>query len=312
MMKWQFFSQDFLFSTEDKQDKIYHIWLEENTVKGELLYEGNLNFNQQYPIEGIGYYENENIKKIYWTDNLNSPRYINIATLENRAEWTNNSFEFVKDLNLQEEIDVIKSTKEYGEFPSGVIQYVFTYYNQYGDESNIFKTSDLYYTSFESRGGSPEEKVTNSFKITLKYTDENFDHLRIYSIFRTSLDDTPVVKIVTDQPIKTKNIIRLKGENIPIPVVDGMQQLTLTDLDNLYTVNKYNGMVVKPLKNQPYYVTDSYGSYIPSDGFIFHIYDLEITNLNYLVDNGLKKAFHCVLPDEGPEIEVVCRRYGNY
>lgn len=303
------FSQDFLFSTEDKQDKIYHIWLEEDTVKGELLYEGNLNFNQQYPIEGIGYYENENIKKIYWTDNLNSPRYINIATsLENRAKWTNNSFEFVKDLNLQEEIDIIKSTKEYGEFPSGVIQYVFTYYNQYGDESNIFKTSDLYYTSFESRGGSPEEKVTNSFKITLKYTDENFDHLRIYSIFRTSLDDTPIVKIVTDQPIKTKNIIRLEGENLPIPEIGGVQQVTLTDLDNLYTVNNYDG-AVKPLKNQPFYVTESYGGYIPSDGFIFHIYDLEITNLNYLVDDGLKKAFYCVLSEPGPQVEVVCRRY---
>jgi len=47
-----------------------------------ILYNGNLNFSVNCPIECLGVYENEVIQKVYWTDGLNQPRLINIVKTE--------------------------------------------------------------------------------------------------------------------------------------------------------------------------------------------------------------------------------------
>ena len=172
-------------------------------LTGKLLYKGNLGFSTDYPIETLVSYESENIQKVYWTDNKNQPRVINIASaMDYKTEkYNDSSFDFVQELALKEEVYV---TKLYGagEFPPGVIQYAFTYYNRYGQESNIFYTTPLQYISYVDRAGSPEEKIANCFKIQVNRVDKNFDYIRVYSILRTSKDATPVVKRVQDLEIK--------------------------------------------------------------------------------------------------------------
>lgn len=110
------------------------------------------------------------------------------------------SFNFVSTLKLQEKVEVRKSYGE-GSFAPGVIQYAFSYYNQYGQESNIFYTTPLQYISPSERGASPEEKVANIFTIRITDLDRRFDYLRVYSIHRTSIDEVPTVTRVTDIPI---------------------------------------------------------------------------------------------------------------
>lgn len=83
-------------------------------------------------------------------------------------------------------------------FAPGVIQYAFSYFNRYGQESNIFYTSPLNYISHEVRGASPEDSVSISFSIEMQKLDPNFNYVRIYSIHRTSIDSTPTVKRVAD------------------------------------------------------------------------------------------------------------------
>lgn len=92
-------------------------------------------------------------------------------------------------------------------FSPGTVQYAFTYFNKYAQESNIFYTTPLFYTSATgNRAGSPEDKVANSFRIVIENVDTTFDHLRIYSIHRTSLDAIATVKIVEDiEIIKNEN-----------------------------------------------------------------------------------------------------------
>lgn len=190
-----------LFTTGDK-DCIYRLQNKGEYFEGKLLYEGNLNFSTDYPIENIGVYENDNIQKVYWIDGLNQSRVINIvATDDVRAKWDDNSFNFVQDLSLKETVTVVRNDLASGSFSSGVIQYAFTYYNKYGQESNIFYTSPLEYISFASRGASPEEKVSNSFTITIEDADTRFDYVRVYSIHRASIDATPNVLNVVDIPI---------------------------------------------------------------------------------------------------------------
>ena len=49
------------------------------TQKIALLYNGDLNLSEEHPIEAIANHENEEMQSIYWTDNFNPPRKINVA-----------------------------------------------------------------------------------------------------------------------------------------------------------------------------------------------------------------------------------------
>jgi hypothetical protein len=188
--------------TKGTNDNIYRLENKGTYFETILLFSGNLNFSTDYPIENIGVYENDNIQKVYWIDGLNQSRVINIVATDSvRAKWDNDSFNFVQDLSLKETVTVTRNDLASGSFSSGVIQYAFTYYNKYGQESNIFYTSPLEYISFASRGASPEEKVSNSFTLTIENADTRFDYVRVYSIHRASIDATPNVLNVVDIPI---------------------------------------------------------------------------------------------------------------
>ena len=180
-------------------DRIYKLWFNNGVLTGKRLFRGNLGFNYKHPIETISFYENADIRKVYWTDGLNQPRVINIAAASDVvSKWNTDSFNFVRTLSLKEEITIERNIVANGSFAPGVIQYAFTYFNKYGQESNIFYTSPLYYISYNNRGASPEDKVSNSFNIEVVNVDRRFDYIRIYSIHRTSINATPDVRRVVD------------------------------------------------------------------------------------------------------------------
>lgn len=190
------------------EDKIYKLWFKDKDLCGKKLFSGNLGFNYRYPIETLEFYENQDLKKIYWTDGINQPRVINTAAAETTINnWTNRSFDFVVSLNLQEEVTVNKITTSSGMFAPGVVQYAFTYVNRYGQESNIFYTTPLYYISYSNRGGNPTDKVNNSFEITIKNIDTEFDYVRIYSIQRTSINGVASVRQIVDLSADENNKI---------------------------------------------------------------------------------------------------------
>ena len=170
---------------------------------GELLYVGNLNFRYYKPIETLPIYENEDILKVYWTDGFNQPRMINVAASEEaRALWSDDYFNFIRELSYN---DTFSVTKHYsgGYFQPGTIQYTYAYYTKYGQITNLVNVTPLYYISFVDRGGKADETTSNSFEITLENPDKNFEYVRIFSIQRTSLDAAPIVKKVVDLPINS-------------------------------------------------------------------------------------------------------------
>lgn len=172
-------------------------------MEQEVLFEGNLKLSTEHPLETLVSYESDLVQKVYWTDGINQPRVINVAAKEQKKignTYIDTQFDFVPTLQLKEEVSVQKLFESSGMFAPGVIQYCFTYYNKHGQESNIFHTTPLLYISHRDRGASPEDKVANSFKITVKDVDTTFDYLRIYSVQRTSLDATPIVRRVQDIP----------------------------------------------------------------------------------------------------------------
>lgn len=185
-------------------DSIYRLEIVDNELITTQLFEGSLNFDTKYPIETLGVYENENIQKVYFIDGKNQARVINIledytAKYDDIIKYKATAFDFVPELQLNESIS-IKKIIGTGEFPQGTIQYVFSYYNKNGRQSNLFYQSPLQYLSYAS-GISPEDKVNCSFKLKIYNPDKQFDYLRIYSIIRTSQDATPTVKRVIDLSI---------------------------------------------------------------------------------------------------------------
>lgn len=125
--------------------------------------------------------------------------------LNHKGLYKEDSFNFARTLELKETVQVRKIIGQ-GVFSPGTIQYAFSYYNKYGQESNICYTTPLYYISPEDRGGSPEERIANVFELSIEHVDRNFDYLRIYSIHRTSIDAVPAVKIVEDIPITSDTV----------------------------------------------------------------------------------------------------------
>lgn len=188
-----------LFTTTETTDGIF---LYDSELSQILLYSGNLNFSVDNPLETLGVYENEDIQKVYWVDDINQPRVINIKAPENiRSKWLDSSFDFIPELALQESVSVEAISKS-SLFAPGVIQYAFSYYNKYGQESNIFDVTPLCYLAYNNRGANPEEIIKDrAFKIKINNLDTIFDYIRIYSIHRTSLNSTPTVKRIIDLPI---------------------------------------------------------------------------------------------------------------
>lgn len=190
------------------KDRIYKINIKNNRLEsrkniliGELLYEGDLNLDALHPIETLSVVENEDVKKVYWADGKNQPRVINInETTE--IPYDNNSFDFIQNVNLEGGNAIVTKTELGGGiFPAGVIQYALTYFNDYKQESNIFYISPLLYSTHSNRGADADDKISNSFNIVVIKPDIRFKYVRIYSIMRTSIDATPLVKRVIDLPI---------------------------------------------------------------------------------------------------------------
>lgn len=239
-----------LFTIDDSLNYIYKVQYNEadSTFSSTLLYSGNLNFNINYPIETLGIYENENIQKVYWTDGLNQPRMINI--MSDISTFTDTSFDFVRTIKLNEQITIEKTNNYSGSFPSGIIQYSFSYFNRYGQESNIFHTSPLYYISYEDRGGGPEDTIGNNFSITIKNPDTSFEYIRIYSTIRTSENSDVEAKKVVDLAIPKEGDINyidtgIEGESIdPTTLLyiggEEISSYTMTHKDNTLFLGNIN------------------------------------------------------------------------
>lgn len=261
------------------EDRIYKLWFNNKVLTGEKLFRGDLGFNYKHPIETISFYENTDIRKVYWTDGLNQPRVINIAAASDVvSKWNADSFNFVRTLNLNEEVTIERDIVANGSFAPGVIQYSFTYFNKYGQESNIFYTSPLYYISYNNRGAGPEDNVGNSFSINISRADTRFDYIRVYSIHRTSLNATTECKIVTDLAIPESGDVSYTDNGISGSTIDPTELLYVGGEEVVFgtMTQKDNTLFLGDIKTKRKILDSTIRSYFKGKSITFSIYNKSI------------------------------------
>lgn len=181
-------------------DKIFLCTYDNGKFTYWYLYDGNLNFDAASPIESVVYYESEEVQKIYWVDGRNPLRMMNfMASDDVRDKWEDNSF----DVNRKVEYGVVANISKDNSGSSranGTVQYLLTYYDEYGAESGIAWISDLVYLSPFGHGGSADGYNNNCIKIVFaaKTLDTTFSSFRVYSIFRSIEDGGTVAYRVGD------------------------------------------------------------------------------------------------------------------
>lgn len=305
---------------EDKQDKVCdHIYLitaekSNRVVEGNNdiianvfeYFRGNLGFSTEYPIESTVYFENEKIKKIYWVDGIHPMRYANIADKNGDKPWTSNLlFDSVPILHLQERVTIERNSTG-GMFPSGTVQWAFTYMKRYGAESNIAWISPIHYSSPDDRGGAPGENCANSFTLTIKKyePDGRFDYIRLYHIVHTSFDAEVAVRRVADIPVPTANAdgtyppIVFTDTNTTGEVVDPNELLYLGGISVYPNTleQKSNTLFLGNLKQQFHNLRDVLENTIPfgqqdeSVQFVLHKSDISSDKFSgyYSHENQLK------------------------
>lgn len=186
-----------------------------NTYSLQILYEGDLKFNINNPIECLTSYENDDVQKVYWVDGLNPCRVINICNTYN----SNHSFDFKPKVNVPINVNISKLYNGAGNFKSGIVQYAITVYNKFEAESNIVYISPLHYISPQDRGGKVDELITCSFKIDITVPKGfKYQNARVYAIYRNSLNGEVQASIVEDIELKEGVCFTIDNNTSNIPV----------------------------------------------------------------------------------------------
>ena len=251
---------------EPSKDYIYKYSIEEGIS---ILYSGNLNFDIEHPIESFGWYESEDIQKVYWIDGKNYPRFINIVG--NIKPNNDYQFDFYTHINKLPKVEIEKDYTQSGMFSQGTIQYFITYYNKYGAETPIIWQSAIQYISLYERGAKADENVNCAFNISIKDVDPTFDYIRIYSAQRTDNNSPVLVKLVTDIKIPSKEYIENFEEWKEVTRPNGLVEKVKSNVFRLYYTDMgTTGEVIDP--NLIYYIGGM--SVVPStmtqkDGTLF-------------------------------------------
>ena len=152
-------------------------------------------------VEGL--VENDCLTRVYWTDNLNPLRTIQL----NRTDLPDVD---PKELDIKPMArfnEPVLTSVTSGRLLAGVYRYAYKYETNDGGETGISGLSDVYHTTFHAAGtyygyyGSESGVETNQgFKVTVHNVDQDFDKITLYACYYTGLNSAPIVaRVATEQ-----------------------------------------------------------------------------------------------------------------
>jgi len=149
--------------------------------------------------------ENERISRIYWTDNKNPLRTLNIKNFPTLDDITIESLDITPLMNpSQPALDL----NIFGSLPVGVYQYTYKLLSENGGEttfaplSNMYHVSDQGFSNSSEYAGGPKGNVgTQGFQISVADIDQNFQYIELYSLFYDEYNAPPRVAVVSRNTI---------------------------------------------------------------------------------------------------------------
>jgi len=202
----------------------------------ELLYNNKLNFSLAHPIfDAKGSIENDECKKVYFTDNNNYLRSFNYADA-NAFAYTPETLDILGDVNFSYKplLDNMVS----GNLPCGRIQYAYSLYNKYGSETNISPLSNLIHlaigsdfdkTDYNYYGEAGTENSGKGVSIKVRNIDKRYKYIKVYSFLYKDGNSEPETSQVFDEEITS---------NTMVFVDDGTSIIRAMTVDELSIYNK--------------------------------------------------------------------------
>ncbi len=170
----------------------------------ELVYYSDLlNFKKQWPIEGLGRYENGSVQKVYWTDYNNLFRTINIADPQLNVFPVSN-IDIYPDVKYTQPI--VDNISGGGELQTGMYQIAYRLITSDGKETLISPPSNMIHIVTSSEFNSVREYIgdketVNTFKsITVSINTSDylglFEQIEIFSLYYESPTATPIASSI--------------------------------------------------------------------------------------------------------------------
>lgn len=166
----------------------------------------NLNMDTETSVKVQGIIENECLNRIYFTDNVNPLRTLNLL---NKNIYALTADELNISPKAQMNQPVLNSLLS-GRLPVGVYQYAYKYVNDNGAETGMSPLSNLMHISNQSSssykeyfGGAKGQLSGDGFAVKISNVDINYDNIELYALLWQSLDIPPVVAKVAKKSIIT-------------------------------------------------------------------------------------------------------------
>ena len=190
----------------------------------------DLNMDQDTPVKLEALVENECITRIYWTDNKNPLRTLNIGQ-EGKNQLPPESLDITPQMNPSQ--PVLANTL-HGSLPVGSYQYVYKYVSSNGGESTFSPLSNMYHVSAESFGsssqyhGSPKGILgTQGFDIIVDDIDEDFQFIELYALFYEELNLSPRVALVDRKHSQGLSSVKFSHITWNHEIDNGLEQILI-------------------------------------------------------------------------------------
>lgn len=200
-----------------------------------------LNFTKYRPIANPGMiegrYENEFIQKIYWTDNYNVPRQINVAD-PNVASLTLDELRLLPSLSM--DLPQVTEVIDGGGLYMGVYQVAYRLKNTNGSETRFSRTSQLipiinaaegnatvstYYPTKplldNTNTNDPKPTVAGkSIRVEVQNIDTNFDTIEFATLYYRDNTSTPEINIIKEIAIPADGSVDtyISGNEDKVPI----------------------------------------------------------------------------------------------
>lgn len=196
-----------LFTTDDKGIDIIWRLSENNDVWiADIVYINDLGFSSSKPLEIIVNYENDNIQKVYWVDEVNQLRNINISPNDtNTINKHSTQLDSIPAISFGQ--PTLVSTSTGGSHTSGMIQYAYSLYTLSGSESKISPLSELIPLDKGIRGGGELNELVGQINtINIDPVDQRYDYIKVYAIKYTSYEEEPSIGVIADLAIGSNSV----------------------------------------------------------------------------------------------------------